>query len=379
VSVSKLGGLARLLSLPALLCILALCSGCLVTQTVANESAPTMRSLPVEVPAMYADYGLRESQFSPDGKHILAGWNVAFVNLSNTATGRSRWSSSQSEYKILGLGFIDDDTFFIGTRAILNAGTDAKKDLRQIRFHSISAPAQSTAYEFPDGRDMEMLARGNHVYYDAQLLDRRDGRIQRVITAHAYGPPAHLMADGKVLTLAHGQMVLFDPATDDYQHWRTESGIFLVSASERFVITLADNGSCSVWSLPSTARIERCSFRSFFRSEDAYAQAVHPRRERFAVAWGDTLRVYDLEPFQLVFERTLDSEVTGLTFSQGNLFAAALRGGRILVWNLDEARLLGRYDFNYDRLSISNELFQFSPDGRQLLTGAHAPVLLEVP
>jgi len=50
VSVFKIGGLARFISLPVRLCILALCSGCLVTQTVANESAPTMRSLPVEVP-----------------------------------------------------------------------------------------------------------------------------------------------------------------------------------------------------------------------------------------------------------------------------------------------------------------------------------------
>jgi WD40 repeat protein len=375
----KLGGLARFISLPALLCIVALCSGCLVTPTVANESAPIMRSVPVKEPDLQPNYSLEQLEFSPDGQHFLVGRPFAFVNLYSDATRTTHWSFDQSQYKILGLGFIDDDTFFIGTRAILNAGTNAERDLRQIRFHSISAPAQSTAYEFPDGRDKEMLVRGNHVYYDAQLLDRRDGRIQRVITAHAYGPPAHLMADGKVLTLAHGQMVLFDPATADYQHWRTESGIFLVSASERFVITLADNGSCSVWALPSTARIERCSFRSFFRSEDAYAQAVHPRRERFAVAWGNTLRVYDLEPFQLVFERTLDSEVTGLAFSQGNLLAAALRGGRILVWNLDEARLLGRYDFNYDRLSISNELLQFSPDGRRLLTGAHAPVLLEVP
>jgi WD40 repeat protein len=369
----------RFISIPALLCILALCSGCPVTPTVANESAPIMRSLPVEVPEMQPSFTLSQLQFSPDGKRFLEARHYTFANLYSTETGKLLWSLDERGHNFRGLGFIDDDTFFIGTRAFLNTGADVKRDLRQITFHSISAPAQSNTYEFPDGRDKEMLVRGNHVYYDAQLLDRRDGRIQRVITAHAYGPPAHLMADGKVLTLAHGQMVLFDPATDDYQHWRTESGIFSVTASERFVITLADNGSCSVWALPSTARIERCSFRSFFRSEDAYAQAVHPRRERFAVAWGDTLRVYDLEPFQLVFERTLDSEVTGLAFSQGNLFAAALRGGRILVWNLDEARLLGRYDFNYDRLSISNELLQFSPDGRQLLTGAHAPVLLEVP
>lgn len=369
----------RFIALPALLCILALCSGCLVTPTVASESAPTMRSLPVEVPEMEPNYSLGLLRYSSDGNYFLESRRHKFVNLYSAVNGHLIWSSNPTNYLILGLGFIDQDSFFIGTRAILNAGTDAKKDLRQITFHSISAPAQSTTYEFPDGRDMEMLVRGNHVYYDAQLLDRRDGRIQRVITAHAYGPPAHLMADGKVLTLAHGQMVLFDPATDDYQHWRTESGIFLVTASERFVLTLADNGSCSVWSLPSTARIESCSFPSFFRSEDAYAQAVHPRRERFAVAWGDILRVYDLEPFQLVFERTLDSKVTGLAFSQGNLLAAALHGGRIQVWNLDEARLVGQYDFNYDRLFISNDLLQFSPDGRQLLTGAHAPVLLEVP
>ncbi|NMG72907.1 hypothetical protein GO611_22730 [Azoarcus communis SWub3 = DSM 12120] len=338
-----------------------------------------MRSLPVEVPEMEPSFTLSQLQFSPDGKRFLEARHYTFANLYSTETGKLLWSFDERGHNFRGLGFIDDDTFFIGTRAFLNTGADVKRDLRQITFHSISAPAQSNTYEFPDGRDKEMLVRGNHVYYDAQLLDRRDGRIQRVITAHAYGPPAHLMADGKVLTLAHGQMVLFDPATDDYQHWRTESGIFLVSASERFVLTLADNGSCSVWSLPSTARIESCSFPSFFRSEDAYAQAVHPHRERFAVAWGDILRVYDLEPFQLVFERTLESEVTGLTFSQGNLLAVAQRGGRILVWNLDEARLLGRYDFNYDRLSISNELLQFSPDGRRLLTGAHAPVLLEVP
>ena len=56
MSVFKIGGLARFISLPVRLCILALCSGCLVTQTVANESAPTMRSLPMEVPEMAPNY-----------------------------------------------------------------------------------------------------------------------------------------------------------------------------------------------------------------------------------------------------------------------------------------------------------------------------------
>ena len=370
----------RFISLPALLCILALCSGCLVTQTVANESAPTMRSLPVEVPELEPNYILSQLQFSPDGKRFLEARHSTFANLYSTETGKLLWSFDERGHDILGLGFIDAHQYYIGTMGEEYSEAGERRNVRKVRVQQLGSPLQNATYEFVDGRRKEMLARGNYVYYDEQLLDRRDGRIQRVVTAHPFGPPGYLTASGKVLTLAHGHAVLFDPASESYLHWRTER-VFLPSmtASERFVITLADNGSCSVWSLPSTARIESCSFPSFFRSEDAYAQAVHPHRERFAVAWGDILRVYDLEPFQLVFERTLESEVTGLTFSQGNLLAVAQRGGRILVWNLDEARLLGRYDFNYDRLSISNELLQFSPDGRRLLTGAHAPVLLEVP
>lgn len=373
-------GTKRSFSLLALLCILALCSGCLVTRTAANESAPIMRSLPVEVPEMEPNYILSRLQFSPDGKHILEARHSTFANLYSTETGKLLWSFDERGHDILGLGFIDAHQYYIGTMGEEYSEAGERRNVRKVRVQQLGSPLQNATYEFVDGRRKEMLARGNYVYYDEQLLDRRDGRIQRVVTAHPFGPPGYLTASGKVLTLAHGHAVLFDPASESYLHWRTER-VFIPSmtVSERFVITLADNGNCSVWSLPSTARIESCSFPSFFHSEDAYAQEVHPRHERFAVAWGGTLRVYDLEPFQLVFERKLGSKVTGLAFSQGNLLAAALRGGRILVWNLDEVRLVSQYDFNYDRLLIRNDLLQFSPDGRRLLTGAHAPVLLEVP
>jgi WD40 repeat protein len=369
----------RFISLPALLCILALCSGCLVTQTVANESAPTMRSLPVEVPELEPNYILSQLQFSPDGKRFLEARHSTFANLYSTETGKLLWSFDERSHDILGLGFIDAHQHYIGTMGDEHSEAGERRIARKVRVQQLGLSAPSTTYEFPDGRNKKMLVRGDYVYYDAQLLDRRDGRIQRVITAHPYGPPAHLMADGKVLTQAYGDAVLYDATSESYLHWRTEDGPVGVSASERFVITLASNGRCSVWRLPSTERVENCSFPSLFRDEEFLRVRVHPTRERFAITWGNKLRVYDLEPFRLVLQRDLEHTATGLTFSQGNLLAAALRGGRILVWNLEEARLVGQYDFNYDRLLIRNDLLQFSPDGRLLLTGAHAPVLLEVP
>jgi hypothetical protein len=56
-----------------------------------------------------------------------------------------------------------------------------------------------------------------------------------------------------------------------------------------------------------------------------------------------------------------------------------------VAWNIDEARLLGMLHLSRQVASYNpNELLQFSPDGRKLLTGQpysspYVPVVLEIP
>lgn len=363
--------------------------GCLVTPTGAAAEPPALHGQFADMPERDHDYLIDRVEFSPDGRHFLTARGYTYVDLYNAESLDLVGTYEGHEHRILGAGFIDDETFFIGARYFEQSDTTgAREDNRLLSIRPVAAPDQEARILFPDGRDEQMIVNGDFVYYDAQLLDRRDGRIHPVVISHLSHARGRLTRSGKVLTEVQGQAVLYDYATEDYLHWCADcrpsiftraGGTYDITASERFVVTYSLRGDCYAWALPTTESIGRCGYSSLFRTETPVVRA-HPVRDRVAVAWGPHLQVYDLDPFRKVFEQRLDDRVSGIALSNGSTLAAALPGGRILVWNLDDGRLLGQHDLNYeDRFSLFNERLTFSPDGRQLLTGFDAPVLLEIP
>lgn len=377
-------------SLAAVICALML-QGCLVTPTGAAADASVLQGRFLDIPER--DHGstlIKQLEFSPDGRHFLLTGGIGYVDLYDTESGAVVWSLDKIEAIFMNAGFIDDETFFIGMRFYEDAhATNSRENVRRLSIRKVSTPDhEEEAALFPDGRSYPMIANGNFVYYDAQLLDRRDGRIHPVVISHLSNARGRLTRSGKVLTEVQGQAVLYDYATEDYLHWCADcrpsiftraGGAYDITASERFVVTYSLRGDCYAWALPTTESIGRCGYSSLFRTETPVVRA-HPVRDRVAVAWGPHLQVYDLDPFRKVFEQRLDGRVTGIALSNGSTLAAALPGGRILVWNLDDGRLLGQHDLDYeDRFSLFNDRLAFSPDGRQLLTGFDAPILLEIP
>lgn len=373
----------------ATLCAFLL-QGCLATTKGGAPREQALQWQIIEVPE--PDMWIKRLAFSPDGEHFLVAHGYRYVDLYNLDSTERVWSFAEDKHTILSAEFIDSETFIVGARYIAEMpdSSGRRNTVQRLSIRPVATPDQEEVLEFPKGRDLPMTSNGDFIYYDNQLLDRRDGRIHRVITAHPGGPKGRLTGSGKVLTEADGEAVLYDYATQDYLHWCADcrfslftqaGGAYDITASERFVITNSYRGNCYARTLPALKSIGRCGFSLSFRTETPLVQP-HPVADRVAVAWGQRLRVYDLDPFHLVFETQLDGTVTGIALSADRQLAASFPGGRILVWHLDDGRLLGYHDTHYNHPhGIPNDLMSFSPDGRKLLvtTGLDAPVLLDIP
>ena len=377
-------------ALTAILCALLL-QGCLATTQGSVAEPRALQGQQIDVPMQDRHTFIRRLAFSPDGQHFLLAHGYGYVDLYNLEDRRHVWSSDQRDDYILSSGFINNDSFFFATRSSeRHNSTQAEKLVFRLSIRPVATPDQAEVVEFPRGRTLPMTVNDDFIYYDRQLLDRRDGRIHPVVTAHIRYPVGVLTRSGKVLSQDDGNTVLYDYATQDYLHWCADcrlslvsqsGGAFDITASERFVITHSYRGNCYVRTLPALKSVGRCGSSLSLRSETPLVQP-HPVAERVAVAWGERVRVYDLEPFRLVFETRLEGPVTGIALSADKQLAATYPGGRVLVWHVDDGRLLGYHDLHYGHPhGISSQLMSFSPDGRKLLvsSGPQAPVLLDIP
>lgn len=386
----------------ALLCLPGL-SGCLSSGVAATTAPPELRVHAVEVPQSDPESSVNRLAFSPDGRYFLVARDHASVHLYRTGDTRLLTSYEDLESRprpsILSAGFLGVNTYFIATLHSMppverrfgpdNLGREIlDMSIRRVSVRSIEPPGEVASHVFPRGRDMQVKAKGRYFYYDEQLLDRDTGKVHAVPTAHPYGPRGTLTASGKVLTEAYGHAVLYDHVTDTVVHWRADDGRNDITASEKYAITHSNDGACTVWRLPAAESLGRCGYS--WPLTKAFANVLaHPSAERFAVSLDGRVRVYDIEPFRLVFETQLDTKVHALALSPGNRLAVATEHGTIVVWNIDEARLLGMHHLPYLKGDyIPNESLQFSPDGRKLLTVAfggqpptasNVPVMLEIP
>lgn len=148
----------------------------------------------------------------------------------------------------------------------------------------------------------------------------------------------NLMTDeGAVLSISvDGSIALHHAVLNELLQW--ESGLeaprLLLTADGGYLVAQGDNFRCKVWKLPSIEEVGQCP-RPFGSEGRKRATSMHPEKPVFALAWDEKVRLYNLDPFEMVQEIVIPDPVLGLFLTENRLVIASRQG--LQVWNTEEA------------------------------------------
>ena len=84
------------------------------------------------------------------------------------------------------------------------------------------------------------------------------------------------------------------------------------------------------------------------------AIAVHPKTPLFALAWDNTVHLFNLDPFEKTQEILIPGAVLGLTFTDDRLIIESDQG--LHIWDIESAALIAKAEVpipDWNRLRVS--------------------------
>jgi len=331
---------------------LPLLAGCPVSSRTAAPPPPTAEAAPLErittldlgelVVKDDASYPptIRRLDYAEDGRHLLlltstthreqrkplTIYHLLLLN-TETATLERKIPLSDiltSDVGMFLVGFLDNEHYFASKDddlLIFRLGENEPK-LRHV------------------GRGGGDFANRRHIADFGFMIDWRTGQTYRAIVG-TLGVSDLTDDDWVISGERNGYIARHNPVSGEYQEWR--SGFSyptpFASASGRYVIAAGPDLDCRVWRVPEREQVGRCKHRWFGGGKRWSTYAAHPTRERFAIAWRETVRVYDIEPFELKAELQLDDTARQVAFA-GEDKLVALTQRDVQVWSVREQRLI---------------------------------------
>ena len=379
------------------LLVLLLFSGCLSVSVASSEAMP-------ELEMVYSTdlfkAGVQFLSFSEDGNTFVAGGifdGVGIFRADDYALLEryyERDDSSTPTAIIISTGHFDANTWYYTATTHIPSSKQSVTHIRTIK------PSQEVAqYEFEYGNEDLVAANRNYLAYSAKrhngtLIDRRTGEEYPIKTVDAFSGFSRfeLTRSNRVLSAA-GWPSAEKPMLDDPLHQQTQTldGYVTFSPDEQYAVDLNGfrckllklNGK-KVVPLKKQKVVGHCSGLLFKTEKVA---KFSPDSKMFAVVADQNVRVYRVEPFQLLLERKMAASVITLVGSSIDLsdtgwLAVVDKRGFLYAWNATTTNLAGQYrlrDTGEEENPHFSVLLAIQPGGNKLLTNYNGLTVFSLP
>ncbi|MFL1406599.1 hypothetical protein ACJO2E_14785 [Marinobacter sp. M1N3S26] len=318
-----------------------------------REMLQPVRAIELNVPETLEDDGLGPGlhafDISDNGHYLLSilgtrqpqGESYSFVNwleLYDVTTGelihRDIPAGNTGEMISTG-GFLGSGLYFVES-----AGSESQRP-------SDIAASYVQVFSVDPQKELARLSIGGVTHGRGQYLFTSASRsVVNWKTQESYSAQFYprfginLMTDeGAVLsTSMDGAIALHNPVLDELLQWESdlEAPRLLLTADDGYVVAQGDDFRCKVWKLPGIEEVDQCP-RSFGSEGQKRATAMHPEKPLFALAWDEKVRLYNLDPFEMVQEIVIPDPVLGLFLTDNRLVIASRQG--LQVWGIEKAML----------------------------------------
>jgi len=349
-----------------------LLSGCprhvVLPPVLAPETAQTLVPLHTEKMSRIVEF----LEFSERGRTFVAAGTHKFAYLYDANNFERLMTIQRSDnvrdYIIIGgIGYIDDNTWYLATDEYTNGVRDASISIRQIE-----PPREIHKYPAPGFSSIGVLANKTHIAHDGNLLNWRDGRTYEVIRAHGGRYGYLLTPDSQVVTLTPNEKtyLFYDPVKQESMFWNIGSHKrFALSPDGKYALVVSNWGKCGLWQLPQKEQVGSCGDDGLLGGKKWGRVAFGRDSRAFAFVLGNEIHVYATEPVKPLMVASIPKAVDALALNEGRL-AATDASGTIRVWDVAENKVLGEYvisDYPSDSEAARRyNLLAFQPGGSKL-------------
>jgi len=360
-----------------LLCLGAfLLSGCprhaALPQAVGQPLTPTY----TEILPKSTDF----LEFSENGGTFIVAGKHNLVRLYNTETFEKRVTIQKSNENhrlyIQGVGYIDDNTWYVATdysyltaeywkSLSANIRQDYLKEI-SISIRQIEPPREIYKHDLGAFSHGPVFANKTHIAQGEKLLNWHDGSVYDALITNVGLIHYILTPDSQVVSssgLARHVYLFHDPVKQEGMDWNIGSGDLTLSPDARYAVVSSYRGKCELWQLPQKEQVGNCRRGWLLESKKWRKVAFRRDSSAFAIAAENEAFVYATAPFQNVMAVTMPKAIQALALSE-DLLAAADASGTIRVWHVTENKLLGEYAS--DSQSLTSHVMGFQPGGGKL-------------
>jgi len=342
---------------------------------------------------------------SEDGSKFVAGSERDGVGLYNAndylpieryyESDKSQILSTPTAY-IRGVGFFDTNTWYFAANP--NREQDTER-ITNIHIRTIQPQTEIKQYSFPNG---QILLNKNHFAIfrgalkeqfnsESILVNWRTGAI------YSFNIPANIFESGfgwvviydNSITLTESSRILAQDIHDKTYHWflldpvtqedrQMLKNYVFFSPDEHYGVDMGESrcklrefSSRKIVPLQKQKIVGFCS-EPFFKKDDKNRLITFsPDGKFFAVAFDREVRIYQVEPFKLVFRPKMFSHAGALTLTNDGLLATSDSRGYLRVWNYKTGQLIGQHHFSNPNDTSNSEIYFkplliFHPDGKRL-------------
>jgi len=289
-------------------------------------------------------------------------------------TAIQRDSGGHGLLKILGSGYIDDNTWYFATD---DFNYENKSRDTSVSIWQIEPPREIYKHVFLSGSGAPVFVNKNHIAQGEELLNWHDGRTYDALITRVGLVHYMLTPDSQVVSssgLAKSVYLFHDPVKQEGMDWDIGSGDLTLSPDARYAVVSSYRGKCELWQLPQKEQLGNCR-RGWLLESKKWNQATFRRdSSAFAIAAGNEAFVYATAPFQSILAVTMPKTIQALALSE-SLLAAVDESGTIRVWHIDENKLIGEYTSDSQSLT-SYVVLAFQPGGGKLAVSLSAQLMV---
>jgi WD40 repeat protein len=396
-------------------CLLALLLAGCPSMTTAPELSETEPVPELEVAHSISIYlfeaGVQFLAFSEDGNTFVAGGKHDGVGLFRTddftlLERHYEGDKSHTEFGIkmskkiadtISAGYFDKNTWYFMVVPISpNPEERSPSEPEQAITHVRTIqPSQEVARYTSEHRNKDVVAHNkNYFVYSSDglngtLVNWRSGEKYPIKTIEAHRgifEVFELTHSNRVLS-ATGWAKLEKPMLDDPLHQQTQilEGYVTFSPDERYGVdlngarcTLLEFHGKKVTPLKEQKIVGHCSGLTWGSKEKNVM--FSPDGTMFAVAVDRDVRVYRVDPFQLVFKREVAGVVGSLALSDAGWLVTVDETGFLRAWDVATGRLAGQRRFlDGNGNPRSSFLLAIQPGGDKLLVNQDGLTVFKLP
>jgi len=339
---------------------------------LAQETARTLTPLHIEKFPRIVEF----LEFDDRGATFIVAGAHKFAYLYDATTFEKRISIQKNDnvrdhLTIGGIGYIDDNTWYLAADDYTNGVRDTSISIRQIE-----PPREIHRHQALGFSSRPVLANKNHITHDGILLNWRDGRTYDVTQAYGgrynylFTPDSHVVTDTQ-----NGKTYWFnDPVEQETMVWNIGSHQrFALSPDGRYAMVVSNWGKCGLWQLPQKEQAGSCGDDGMLGGKKWGRIAFQRDSRAFAFVFGNEIHVYATQPVKPLMVVPIPKAVDALALNEGRPVATDA-SDTIHVWDVTENKLLDTYmlsDYPSDLEAARRyNLLAFQPGAAQ--TGSFA-------